>query len=308
MGYDMGDDVVVSYDPATHVATFEARDMYGGRFPYGRYVSIDLLDQEALTDIVGNTKQDPLILVGFVAGAGDVNRSGRVDRADFLALRAHFGSGGGWWQGDLDRDGHVDALDYVALKRTCGSVYLPPEPLRAPLGESEDVAPAATAAAQESTDPETHASDATAEDDASSRTARRRFAPWYDLGPQSPRRPRAWSPGRVALDALALRPRANPGLEAALPLLGTRRASGYAARTRRLPATPAPLARPTAPLRAARPATKGPLAPDPAPAPVPQSAPLADVLAPRPLSPADTPFTPSLTPPLADSGDTIQWH
>jgi hypothetical protein len=64
---------------------------------------------------------------------GDFDLDGAIGRADFLALRQHFGAEDdvSWFDGDADLNGRVEALDYIALKRALGAPAadaLAPEP------------------------------------------------------------------------------------------------------------------------------------------------------------------------------------
>jgi hypothetical protein len=53
---------------------------------------------------------------------GDCDLDGAVERYDFLALKASFGStGADWFAGELTFDGEVNYLDYVAMKRNGGA-------------------------------------------------------------------------------------------------------------------------------------------------------------------------------------------
>jgi hypothetical protein len=70
-----------------------------------------------------------------VALQGDIDLSGTVDAADYIALKTHMGTGssGTWCDGDLDRDGDVDWSDLELLMgnigRTSGAASgLIPEP------------------------------------------------------------------------------------------------------------------------------------------------------------------------------------
>ena len=53
--------------------------------------------------------------------SGDANFDGKVDLADFVILRNHFGSGSLFAQGDFNGDGRVDLADFVLLRNNFGS-------------------------------------------------------------------------------------------------------------------------------------------------------------------------------------------
>ncbi len=56
---------------------------------------------------------------------GDANGDGRVDLADFTALKDNFGTGTMLAEGDFDSDGDVDLADFQILKDNFGSVAVP---------------------------------------------------------------------------------------------------------------------------------------------------------------------------------------
>lgn len=57
---------------------------------------------------------------------GDLDGSGEVDFADFLALSGNFGESGDYSEGDLDCDGMVSFADFLILSGNFGQTSVPP--------------------------------------------------------------------------------------------------------------------------------------------------------------------------------------
>jgi hypothetical protein len=95
------------YDPS---GTGEPGDIYGN-IPASA-------DVDAVS--VVNGLVNPPILTGPLAG--DADRDGWVGMSDYLALKAHFGTGPGatWGQGDFNGDGYVNSLDMALLEANFG--------------------------------------------------------------------------------------------------------------------------------------------------------------------------------------------
>jgi outer membrane protein assembly factor BamB len=71
-----------------------------------------------------------LLLPALVAG--DANRDGKVDLADFGLLKANFGTGTSRAEGDFDGNGKVDLADFGILKENFGATPAAPAPVPEP--------------------------------------------------------------------------------------------------------------------------------------------------------------------------------
>ena len=69
------------------------------------------------------------VTLGTLKGLkADLNRDGRVDLADFGALKAHFGLPGTLREGEFTRDRQIDLADFGVLKANFGRSAAAPEP------------------------------------------------------------------------------------------------------------------------------------------------------------------------------------
>lgn len=76
-----------------------------------------------------------LVDIGWeLPSPGDADHDGDVDVWDYVTLKRHFNSSGGWEDGDMDFDGDVDYYDYAALRDHFGESSAVPGPPGAPAG------------------------------------------------------------------------------------------------------------------------------------------------------------------------------
>ncbi len=109
----------VEYDRQSHVATF----VIATPLPDGRYRAT--INAGAVTDVAGNLlpATSPY---EFSFLAGDANRDGRVNLADFNILASNFGqSNRTFGQGDFNYDGVVNLIDFNLLAARFGTVLDP---------------------------------------------------------------------------------------------------------------------------------------------------------------------------------------
>jgi hypothetical protein len=79
---------------------------------------------KADSDLGIGTYEDANGVLIKVAYRGDADLNGTIERDDFLALKANFGSTTATWQdGDFNYDGQVDFLDYISIKKHFGDTF-----------------------------------------------------------------------------------------------------------------------------------------------------------------------------------------
>jgi hypothetical protein len=110
--------IAVTYDRATHTATFTFPGYPGGRVPDGNYRAV--LTAGSIADEAGNPLAADYTFDFFVL-AGDINRDRRVDGTDFAILAGNFGKTGMTYdKGDLNGDGAVNGSDFALLAGNFG--------------------------------------------------------------------------------------------------------------------------------------------------------------------------------------------
>ena len=89
-------------------------------FAFVHHDGFSRLDFKVITDEEGGLLSMDHLQVGLAALAGDADRDGTVDFADFLKLSANFGEPGNWQAGDFNFDGYTTFRDFLLLANNFG--------------------------------------------------------------------------------------------------------------------------------------------------------------------------------------------
>jgi hypothetical protein len=114
----------VSYDAATHTATFTLAPAGQQVLPNGNYRATLLAG--SVTDAFGNALASAFTF-NFSVLAGDIDGNRAVNGTDFAILAGNFGrTGMTYAQGDLNGDGSVNGSDFALLAGNFGRTVAAP--------------------------------------------------------------------------------------------------------------------------------------------------------------------------------------